>query len=153
MNLKRLSVSACLLFALAASAQSEARAGQTFVHNLPFATHNIVLQVSQNDPERWELALNNAQNLLNHYGADRVRVVVVAFGPGLHMLYANSPVASRVTSENAEGIEFDACGNTLRNMAEKSKQPINLNQSAVVVPSGVARIGELELDGFSYIKP
>ncbi|MGC9236853.1 MAG: DsrE family protein, partial [Thiomonas sp.] len=30
----------------------------TFIHKLPFAKYNLVLQVSEDDPTRWELTLN-----------------------------------------------------------------------------------------------
>ncbi len=119
----------------------------------PFAKHHYVIQVSENDPARWTLAMNNAQNLLNYYGPSEVQVVIVAYGPGLKMLFKNSKMASRVQSEAMEGVEFDACHNTMENMAKKLGHMPAINSSATVVPAGVVRIGELEGKGFAYIKP
>jgi len=119
----------------------------------PFATHHYVIQVSQDDSARWTLALNNAQNLLNHYGPSDVEVIVVTFGPGLHMLLKDSKVAQRVQSIAAEGVEFDACHNTMEGMAKKLGHMPVLNPAAKVVPAGVVRIGELEGKGFAYLKP
>lgn len=119
----------------------------------PFATHHYVIQVSQDDPALWNLAMNNAQNLENHYGPDKVEVVVVAYGPGLKMLLADSPAAARITAQTTSGIEFDACENTMKGMAKKSGHMPKMNPSVKVVPAGVVRIGELEEQGFSYIKP
>lgn len=125
----------------------------TFVHDLPFAKHQIVLQVSVNEPTYWNLVLNNAQNLLDFFGQENVRIVVVAFGPGLPMLLKNSPVASRIESEDSEGVEFDACHNTMKAMARKiGHMPVVLPQ-AVVVPAGVVRIMQLEHAGFAYLRP
>ncbi|MEJ2480233.1 MAG: hypothetical protein P8Y78_08650 [Acidihalobacter sp.] len=119
----------------------------------PFAKHHYVIQVSENNPGLWTLAMNNAQNLLNYYGPSDVQVVIVAYGPGLKMLFKNSKVASRVQSEAMEGIEFDACHNTMKHMAKKLGHMPAINSSAKVVPAGVVRIGELEGKGFAYIKP
>jgi len=125
----------------------------TFIHDLPFVEHKVVMQVSENNLERWKLVLNNAQNLLDYFGQEKVRVVVVAYGPGLLMLLKDSPVAQRISSENAEGVEFDACHNTMEGMAKKLGHLPVLVPSAVVVPAGVVRIMQLEKAGFAYIKP
>lgn len=125
----------------------------TFVHELPFAKHQVVLQVSVNNPTYWNLVLNNAQNLLDFFGQENIRVVVVAYGPGLPMLLKNSPAASRIESENSEGVEFDACHNTMKAMARKIGHMPVLAPQAVVVPAGVVRIMQLQHAGFQYIRP
>ncbi len=119
----------------------------------PFATAHYVLQVSQDDPARWKLAMNNAVNLQQHYGPDKVDVVIVAYGPGLKMLLKNAKTSKRVESLSAAGIEFDACHNTMKAMAKKLGHMPKLTPAAKVVPGGVIRIGELEQKGYSYIKP
>ncbi len=119
----------------------------------PFATHHYVIQVSEDSPARWTLAMNNARNLENYYGPDKVDVVVVAYGPGLKMLLKNSKVAKRVKDQAMSGIEFDACHNTMEAMAKKLGHMPAINPAAKVVPAGVVRIGELEQKGYSYIKP
>ncbi|MGC9163084.1 MAG: DsrE family protein [Thiomonas sp.] len=125
----------------------------TFIHDLPFAEHKVVLQVSDDNIQRWQLVLNNAQNLLDYFGQQKVRVVVVAYGPGLLMLLKNSPVAQRIAAEDAEGVEFDACHNTMEGMAKKLGHLPVLVPQAVIVPAGVVRIMQLEHAGFAYIKP
>jgi intracellular sulfur oxidation DsrE/DsrF family protein len=125
----------------------------TYIHKLPFAKYNVVLQVSENDPERWALVLNNAQNILDAVGQENARVVVVAYGPGLRMLLKNSPMAKRISSQNDEGIEFDACHNTMEGMAKKLGHMPAIVPQAVIVPAGVLRIMQLEHAGFNYLKP
>ena len=124
-----------------------------FAHDMPFARHNVVLQVSSNDPVTWNLVLNNAQNLMNFFGQENVHIVVVAFGPGLPMLLQSSPVAKRIAAQDEEGVEFDACHNTMEGMAKKlGHMPVIVPQ-AVVVPAGVVRILQLQKAGFQYLKP
>lgn len=125
----------------------------TFIHQKPFADEHLVIQVSEDDPKLWNLALNNAQNVLDYVGDDKAQVVIVTYGPGLKMLLKNSPVAQRIASEDAEGIEFDACHNTMKSMERKTGHMPALTPQAVVVPAGVVRIMQLEHAGFEYIKP
>ncbi len=125
----------------------------TFIHDLPFAQYKLVLQVSEDNPERWALTLNNAQNALDFLGQEKVRIVIVAYGPGLRMLLASSPMAKRISSLNDEGVEFDACHNTMEGMAKKLGHMPKLVPQAVIVPAGLVRIMQLEKAGFQYIKP
>lgn len=124
-----------------------------FLHPHPFATAHAVLQVSQGNPARWNLVLNNAANMLNYFGPSNVQIVIVAYGPGLKMLLKDSPVAARIQSLNAEGVEFDACHNTMLNFKRKLGHLPKLVDQAVVVPGGIVRIMQLEAHGFRYIKP
>ncbi|MGH7067745.1 MAG: DsrE family protein [Acetobacteraceae bacterium] len=125
----------------------------TFVKPHPFATLHVVIQVSENDPARWNLALNNAQNLLDYMGDDPIQIVIVTYGPGLRMILAGSPVAARIAALDDEGVEFDACHNTMENMAKHLGHLPALVSQAVIVPSGVIRILQLEAHGFLYVKP
>ncbi len=125
----------------------------TYIHKLPFAQAHVVMQVDGDNPATWNLALNNAQNLLNYFGQEKIQIVIVAFGPGLKMLLKGSPVAGRIAAQNSEGVEFDACHNTMEGMAKKLGHMPILVPDAVVVPAGVVRIMQLEKAGFAYIKP
>src|ERR1700693_1129509 len=63
--------------------------------------HRLTIQVDQNDPAVMNLALNNATNVIEYYRAkgEDVNVDVVAYGPGLHMVRADtSPVQERIKS-------------------------------------------------------
>lgn len=124
-----------------------------FAHPHPFATARVVIQVSEDDPVRWGMALSNAQNMLKLMGPDRAQIVIVAYGPGLKMLLAASPVADRIAALDAEGVEFDACHNTMMALARAFGHMPKLVKQAVIVPAGVVRVAQLEAHGFSYIKP
>ena len=61
--------------------------------------HRVLIQVDQNDPTVMNLALNNATNVIEYYRSkgEEVAVDVVTYGPGLHMLRADtSPVQDRI---------------------------------------------------------
>jgi len=122
--------------------------------------HRLVIQVDQNDPAVMNLALNNATNVIDYYRAkgEDVNVDVVTYGPGLHMLRADtSPVQDRIKNLKdyafPSKIQFSACGNTKEGMEKKEGHPITVLSEAVVVPSGVVRLMELQEQGWSYVRP
>lgn len=125
----------------------------TFIKPHPFAKAHVVVQVSQDDPARWHLVLNNVANMLQYMGEDRIHIVVVSYGPGLKMLLHNSKAGKRIASLSQEGVEFDACHNTMEGMARKLGHMPVLVPQAVIVPAGVIRIVQLQNHGFTYIKP
>ena len=117
------------------------------------AMHKIVIQVSTNDPVVQTIALNNAVNLQKHYGIDNVAVEIVAYGPGLGLLTKKSKQADRVESLAMQDITFSACGNTMKKVAKKSgKMPVLL-EGVQEVTAGVARIMELQEQGYAYVRP
>ena len=124
-----------------------------FVHPHPFAKEHLVIQVSQDNPQRWALALANAANVMNYFGSDKVQVVVVAYGPGLKLLFAHSRDATTIQSLNAQGVEFDACHETMLGIKAHTGHLPVLVPAAVVVPGGVVRIMQLEQHGFDLLKP
>jgi len=122
--------------------------------------HRMVIQVDQNDPAVMNLSLNNATNIIDYYRAKReeVNLDVVAFGPGLHMLRTDSsPVQDRIKRLKdyafPSKIQFSACNNTKQAMEKTEGHPINLLSEAVLVPSGVVRVMELQDKGWSYLRP
>jgi hypothetical protein len=87
-----------------------------------------------------------------------VQVEVVTFGPGLHMLRADSsPVQDRIKqiadASFPSSIKFAACGNTKDGMEKREGKTIAMIPQADIVPSGAVRLIELQEDGWSYLKP
>jgi intracellular sulfur oxidation DsrE/DsrF family protein len=120
--------------------------------------HKLAIHVDEDDRQLLNMALNNAQNVANHYAAqgDSVIIEVVAYGPGLSMFVdGESPVADRISTMalEMEGISFSACGNTITNREKKQGKPVALLAEAQVVPSGVVRLMELQGEGYAYIRP
>lgn len=117
------------------------------------AEYKYVLHISDMDPSKQELILNNARNLLAAYPPGDVEVEIVAYGPGLRLMFAENVNAQRLDSLSQSGVKFTACGNTLKGMAKLLGEEPKLNPAATVVPSGIVRIGELVKQGYIYIKP
>ena len=122
-------------------------------------THYLTIHVDENDPQVMNMALNNAQNVTDHYTAlgDEVVIEVVVYGPGLHMFREDtSPVRERIsTMELAmDNLSFAACGNTIANMSRQAGgAEIALLEGVTVTPSGVVRLMELQKQGYAYIRP
>lgn len=117
------------------------------------APHKVVIQVSTDDPRTQTIALNNAVNVQKHYGIDNVAIEIVAYGPGLGLLTAESKQGERVESLALSNITFSACGNTMNKVAEKSGKMPELLDGVQQVPAGVSRIMELQEQGYAYIRP
>ena len=118
-----------------------------------FADYKYVLHISDMDPSKQDLILNNARNLLDAYPPGQVEVEIVAYGPGLRLMFAENVNAQRVDSLSQSGVKFSACGNTLKGMAKQLGEEPKLNPAAKVVPGGIVRIGELVKQGYIYVKP
>ncbi|MCK5396392.1 MAG: hypothetical protein KAJ32_10385 [Gammaproteobacteria bacterium] len=119
----------------------------------PFAEERIVLQISDPNPFKQTLVLNVATNLIKHYGPDKVDVEIVAFGPGLRLMFKDNVNTGRIQGLTTSGVKFSACKNTIAGMTKKLGHAPELNSNAVPVSAGVVRIIELENQGFKLIKP
>lgn len=119
----------------------------------PFAEKKVVLQISDNDPSKQTLVLNVANNLMKHYGPDKVDVEIVAFGPGLRLLFADNSNASRIQGLADNGARFAACSNTVKAMGKKLGHPPELNPNSTKVAAGVVRILDLVEQDYQLIKP
>ena len=117
------------------------------------AEKKVVLQRSDASAEKQTLVLNVANNLIKHYGPDNVVVEVVAFGPGLRLLFKDNANKDRVQSLAVSGVEFAACQNTVKGMSKVLGHPPKLSSHAKPVPAGVARIIELHEKGYLLIRP
>ena len=113
-------------------------------------TQKVVIQVSDNNPGKWNLALNNAQNVQQALGKKNVHVVIVAYGPGLPMLKWTSVVGDRVAHAIKAGVRVVACQVTMRKMHLTKKDML---PNLAYVPSGVPYIMKLQQEGYSYIRP
>jgi uncharacterized protein len=123
-------------------------------------THHVAVQVDQNDPQVMNLALNNVNAVIEYYRdkAEDVDVEIVAYGPGLQMLRADtSPVQDRIRRLKDLAfpgkIQFSACNNTRQAMEKAEGHAIAVVPEATIVPSGAVRLMELQEQGWSYMRP
>jgi len=134
----------------AAPLTSFATPGKKVGHAVKEAKQKVVIQVSDADPKKWALALNNAANVLEDLGKKNVDIEIVAYGPGLGMLKLESEVGERVKAALDDGVKVVACENTMR----KQK----LTQGDMLPNLGYAKAGVVELmskqaEGYAYIRP
>ena len=112
--------------------------------------HKLIIQVSDNDPAKWNLALNNAKNVQDDVGAANVDIAIVAYGPGIGMLKLDSPTASRVADTMKANVRVVACENTMR--AQKITKD-DMLPAISYVPAGVTEIMKKQGEGWAYLRP
>ena len=66
-----------------------------------------------------------------------------------------SPVKDRISTfalQHPKAV-FSACGNTLNNQSKQESKEITLISEARVVQTGIARVLELQEQGWGYVRP
>lgn len=112
--------------------------------------NKVIFQVSDNDAAKWGLALNNAHNVQTALGEDMVDIEIVAYGPGIGMLKAGSPVAPRIAAALKSGAKVVACENTMKG---QKLTYADMLPDIGYVPSGVVELMLKEQQGYAYIRP
>jgi len=114
----------------------------------------IVFSVTEDTPHAMDHILSVANNVIKAYGADNVEMKIVAYSKGLALLYKDSKydkeTAKRVDTLMQLGVEFVACGNTMRTYGVKEE---DLIMGSVIVKAGVVELLESVKAGWIYIKP
>ena len=114
------------------------------------ARHRLILQVSDNDPAKWKLALNNARNVQEDLGRENVQIEIVAYGPGLGMLKADSAVAGGLAGAMDNSVRLLACENTMTNTKVTKA---DMYGGIAYVKAGVTHIMTRQREGWAYIRP
>ncbi len=110
----------------------------------------VVIQVSDADQGKWNLALNNAKNIQTDLGAANVDVEIVAYGPGIGMLKLDSAVGGRVDEATSAGVKIIACENTMKGQKLTKADMLN---GIGYVPAGVVELMSRQQQGWAYIRP
>ena len=115
--------------------------------------HRVVYQLNKAAPDYLEQVLFSVGAMLRKHG-DKIHFVVAGFVPGIHSL-AKVPgrpvpglVQQRVASLSLYGVEFHACGNTMKALGWTEKDLVDF---ATVVEVGIDDIVNLQEQGYSYI--
>ena len=124
--------------------------GSAFSEQVAAAANKVVVQVSDADPAKWNLALNNVRNLQADLGAKNVDIEIVAYGPGIGMLKADSVVSYRIGEALGAGVKIVACENTMR--GQKLNQP-DMLEGIGYVKAGVVEIMQRQQQGWTYLRP
>ena len=113
-----------------------------------WAQHRVVFQVSDADPAKWNLALNNARNVQQELATAEVEIV--AYGPGIGMLKMDSTVATRIAEALTQRVKVVACENT---MTAQKLTRADMTEGIAYVPAGVVELIRLQREGWAYIRP
>ena len=112
--------------------------------------YKVVFQVSDADPAKWNLALNNVRNVQHDLGLDNVEIEIVAYGPGIGMLKKDSVVGSRIAQTMAAGTAVIAWENT---MQTQKLSRADMLEDIGFVPAGVVELMKQQKEGYAYVRP
>jgi len=115
------------------------------------AQDKVIFQVTDNDVAKWTLTLNNVSNLqVGVGGADKTDIEVIAYGPGIQLLKADSPIAARISEAVGNKVKVVACENT---MAANKLTHADMLPDIGYVPAGVVEVMRKQQAGYAYIRP
>ena len=115
--------------------------------------HQVVYQLNKADRVYQESILFSVGAMVRKYG-DNIKIVVVAIGPGIHILAKNpkrpvsDEIKQRIRSLHEYGVEFHACGNTMKTQNWKDEDMLPF---AKIVEVGASDLMELQEQGYAYI--
>lgn len=115
--------------------------------------NKVVYQFNKADEEYQNAILFSVGAMLRKYG-DNIHIVVVGIGPGIHILAkkpgrpVSNAIREKVASLLEYGVEFHACGNTMKSLGWEKKDMLD---SAKIVEVGAADLMELQQQGYSYL--
>lgn len=115
----------------------------------PEPKNRALFSVTENDPARWRLILGNMYNIKTGVGDEGAELELVAYGPGLNMLKADSPVKDMIAEAVKAGVKVNACQNTMRGM---KLTPDDILPGVTYVPAGVIEVMRKQQQGWAYIR-
>lgn len=115
------------------------------------APRQILFSITGGDDEAIHHVLSSANNVLKFYGPENVQMRIVAYYHGIRaLLKREDQFAVRVDALMQYGVEFVACGNTMRTKKISDEELI---EGSEIVTAGIAEMIERTKEGWIYIKP
>ena len=117
------------------------------------AENRVVYQFNHPEADYHDHVVFSIGAMLRQYG-DNIKIAVVAFGPGIHVLLKKprrpvSPtIREKVASLSQYGVDFYACGNTLTSLKLGEQDVVPF---AKLVEVGASTLMELQKQGFAYL--
>lgn len=133
-----------------------------------YGKQKVVYHINYDDPKLQVAALRNIQNHINAVGAENMELRVVLHGNGLSLLLfpdslaklpkfkhanATDEMAARIDGLKSQGVSFKICNNTVKGRNVDLEADVYDADEADIVPSGVAELSYLQMQGFTYVKP
>jgi uncharacterized protein len=137
-------------FSITAVAALSMLAPATVLAQASQAKNRAVFQVSDADPQKWNLTLNNVKNVADDLGKDAVELEIVVYGPGIGMLKLDSAVGNRVADALKGGVKVVACENTMKGLHLVAADML---PDIGYVPAGVVELMKKQREGYAYIRP
>ncbi len=110
----------------------------------------LVVQMSDADPAKWNLALNNIKNVQDDLGAANTDIVLVTYGPGIGMTRFDAPTAGRITEALKAGVKVLVCENTMTN---QRLNKADMHPEVGYVKAGASEIMRRQQQGYAYLRP
>ena len=114
------------------------------------AGNRIAIQINEDDGKKWMAVLANIRNIQAELGKGKVAIAVVAIGSGLGMLAADSVAANEVQDAIATGVEFVACGNSMK---AQHVDKADLTDGVRVANAGYVELMKRQQQGWIYLRP
>ena len=133
-----------------------------------YGKQKVVYHINYDNPKKQAGALRNIQNHINAVGAENLDLKVVLHGNGLALLVepdaleklskfkhanANDKMTAKIDGLKNQGVAFNVCANTVRGRKVDVNDDLYSVEQSDIVPSGVAELAKLQMQGYTYIKP
>jgi len=133
-----------------------------------YKKQKVVYHINYDNPKHQRAALTNIQNHINAVGAENLELIVVLHGDGLSLVlvpealerlkkfkYANADdiLSAKIDGLKNQGVKFEICENTIVGRDVDVEDDLYDVVEEDIVPSGVAQLAKLQMEGFAYIKP
>ena len=132
-----------------------------------YGKQKVAYHVNGDNPQQNAGALRNVQNHINAVGAENLDIRIVLHGNRLALLTypdevestklwhgnATEEMQTRITGLKNQGMRFHVCANTLKGRNINLEEDLYDATQDDVVPSGVAELSNLQILGYTYVKP
>lgn len=129
-----------------------------------YGKQKVVYHINYDNPKAQAGALRNINNHIKAVGAENLDAKVVLHGKGLSLLLdpdsktklpkanGDQVMAAKVDDLKNLGVSFNVCANTLKGKKIEINDLHDVSKEDIV-PSGVAELSNLQMKGYTYIKP
>lgn len=133
-----------------------------------YQKQKVVYHINYDNPKKQAGGLRNIQNHINAVGAENMDIKVVLHGNGLSLLLdpdslerlpkfkhanATEQMAAKIDGLKQQGVNFAVCNNTITGRKVDMSRDLYDVSEKDIVPSGVAELSHLQMQGYTYIKP
>ena len=121
-----------------------------------YGVQKVVYDINSGDDARHRAALRNIGNHLTAVGDDKLHLFMVLRGLGVKLLQTavwDSTLQSQLAAFKERGVRIRVCESSLERHNLDYRTELFDVRKEDLVKSGVAEIAELQMQGYTYIKP